>query len=209
MTLYSRTWDENQPPGSQAPSSIDDDIRALKADIRERMNTLLVAGHKWDTSNDDAIQLDPAAIGGADGIQVFVPFSAWTHADETSGIGSIHWNAGYITEITGKAQYYVAPLHIPSGSVVTQLDAVAKISIGGTAIVDLKRSAISAAGVWTTETTLSCPFNNDGNFHTYTASGLSITLVKAFRSLFIYTPNTGDQWIGVAITYNKPGLADG
>jgi hypothetical protein len=44
---FSRTWDSTQPPDSQAANLLGQDIRQLKDDIKERMNSLFVVD--WTT----------------------------------------------------------------------------------------------------------------------------------------------------------------
>lgn len=52
---YSNAWDETAPQGSLVDANqLDDLIRQLKLDIRERMNTILAADGQWD---DDPVKL--------------------------------------------------------------------------------------------------------------------------------------------------------
>lgn len=53
---YTRVWSESVPTDSDAASTIDDLLRNLKVDIRERMNNIL--RNEWETGGDDPKLLD-------------------------------------------------------------------------------------------------------------------------------------------------------
>jgi len=57
---WSNAWDETAPSGSALRSTLDDIIRGLKGDIRQRMNTILDPSTPWEGTTDPLLLLPSA-----------------------------------------------------------------------------------------------------------------------------------------------------
>ncbi len=75
---YTNTWDETAPLGTAAANTIDDIIRQLKVDIRERMNSILDATGQWD---DDPIVLNRPLRTGVE--MILAPYSIVGERDDS------------------------------------------------------------------------------------------------------------------------------
>jgi hypothetical protein len=51
--VYNIAWDETQPDGSEAASTLDTEFQEFKESIRERMNNILDSTTAWETDGDD------------------------------------------------------------------------------------------------------------------------------------------------------------
>lgn len=194
---YTRTWDESQPPGSQAPSNIDDDFRALKVDIRERMNDILAAGHKWDTGTSAPIQVDPAGIAGGTGLHY------WIGAADI--YGSTHNPAA--GTVSDSANHLLASVLLPIGSVIKELHIIIKPGSSGTGHMYLRKiSRATTDGTWTTVTTVNLTEINDGQYHDLSATGLSLTVDDNFWGIYVDMFNNGDQVLGIMVVYDHANL---
>ena len=199
-------WVETAPTDASDADQLGAVIRQLKADIRERMNSLLAAGGKWDT--DDPIVLDPALGGAITGLKHYIPFCNFylngsdVHSDmKYGGTGA---NGTLIDHIW-------AALGIGAGCTITQIDVYARITGSGTGHAILKKLAFVDATAdpadWTTVTTLDMPYNANSKYNVYSATGLSILLEDAMYAFACDSPNPADMWKGIRITYNRPSLA--
>lgn len=105
---YTNAWNETQPLGSAAANTIDDIIRQLKVDIRERMNTVLNSDGLWDA--------DPIKLKGQTGRVLmlsgasFVPTSTASFTSSTFDLandGSISTDAPVICCIPIRSEWRI------------------------------------------------------------------------------------------------------
>lgn len=116
---YTRTWDETQPLGSADPGTIDDIFRALKVDIRERMDSILDPAHNWEGSGDP-IQINFGTIGAATGAKIYIPGLRCQAAHQSDDVFYDYNNGNFHTN--GASLTASCPIKIPKGMVVTQVD---------------------------------------------------------------------------------------
>lgn len=209
---YTRSWDETAPSDASASNLLGQDIRQLKVDIRERMDSILLAGADWESG--DPIQLDPAKISALTGLEYYIPFSKFIATFNVSSVVGLYVDGeggpseSYVNLPSGKQTYFI-PLDGPfrTGVIIQQVSLVAQIGIGGTAVLNLRHlDPATANGIWAgPDVTLNAPFNADGNYHRYdTAAGLAVTLAAAFYQFFLTTPNNNDKYEGIIIKYDMP-----
>lgn len=201
---YTFPWDATGPVNTVEDAvSISADIRVIKQGLNERLADVLIV----DPTADPWV-LKPAITGARTGLKLFIPFSAF---QLVFSAGANHYiNGGIVTDsYVDNSQYYFAPVpHLLGNCVIQQVSAYAKITIGGTAVVDLRYITIGLAnGVWNSKVSLNCLFNGDGFYHQYdTAAGLNLTAGDVFYQFFISTPNIADRWQGILITYDRPSF---
>ena len=128
---YTDTWDaafEATPAGGAAPSTLDDKIRQLKLAVRERMNSILATGGKWDA--DDPIVVDGSTLGGVTGRTITISAGGLQPSTETDDVsrdvtgiyGDFSTNAANIRS--------VMPLILPTGITVTKWEVLVELISG-------------------------------------------------------------------------------
>ena len=131
---YTNPWSDVIPAGTAQASTIDDQIRRLRLDVRERMDTVLAVGKKW---TDDPIAIDTTSLGAVTGRKIFIPGLACQHVNDEN---DTNWNRdnGYFLmneALTGTIS--VCPVQLPVGVTVTRVRALIANNIG-TLTVDFK-----------------------------------------------------------------------
>jgi hypothetical protein len=118
---YTRAWDETAPLGSADAGTIDNIIRELKADIRERMNTILLAGAKWDQSGEPDIELDLGAIGGQTGITLYFGPTAFTSINDED---NTTWTDLYFQMENNTNATCTMPVQLPVGARIRTVETI-------------------------------------------------------------------------------------
>lgn len=129
---YTNPWSDVIPAGSAQASTIDDQIRQLRLDVRERMDTILKTGGKW---NDDPIAL-PDFSGTVVDRHVYVsPFSIQPVNDEDDVRYEWGGNGVFKTQSAGLAT--VCPLVLPLGVTLTRFEFVSLVQPAHTLTVKI------------------------------------------------------------------------
>lgn len=122
---YTRVWNsayEASPAGGDQRNTVDDRIRDLKTDIRERMNTLV---DDWQT---DPVVAKSAISGVQTGKEWLIPGVAFNPATLSPSI----FTTGEIGIFSGDSPaQFVAQLPLPAGNTITGLAMLVGIAGGG------------------------------------------------------------------------------
>lgn len=93
---YTRTWTKNNPPGSQAANTADDELRNLREDVEQRM-AALVTGWTTGGASDPVVPLDTLnrALVTRTAVQSITDSTptAISFNIETFDVGGLHDNA--------------------------------------------------------------------------------------------------------------------
>lgn len=133
---YTDAWTDNRPPGGEAARNIDDEIRLLRKQISERMNSIV------DDWTADPIVL--STPGGATDTVRIIPFASFLndlHAKENDISDD-----GFIFGFVG--QLYIAPLGpwIPAGKRVTKIEWLVDRNTAAELSLAIKQRIFSAVG---------------------------------------------------------------
>ncbi len=202
---HTNPWSDTIPTDPSQANALGADIRQARLDIEERMNDILKAGGQM---TDDPCVVDDAKIGPTVGLKHYIPFTSFVHGT-TTAVETIYYDSGIdVARLPGAvSQHYLATVRLPVGAVITQVEALAQISNGNTATIQLKKALMSGGGAWSVVATSSCL--GTGAFVHYTDATFNHTTADALYILDISTPNTNDYWTGIVITYTRPNLATG
>lgn len=137
---YTRVWSEAIPAGTDAASSIDDSVRALRLDIRERMTDLV---NSW--SADPVVAQDKITGKAASKQLIIAPY-----AFDTGGAYSVPPDDKKLWIGTANARCSV---EIPAGCTITAVDVLIDNNPGNVTI-NFKRVTYDAAETVTTLATV-------------------------------------------------------
>lgn len=204
---YLRTWNssyEATPAGSDMRSTVDDRIRELKADIRERMESL----GNWTTT-------DPVSLKSSAPVD-HVGKVLWLHPSDFTIVGSsatypgIRPDGGFRYSSVAAPTTIVAGILIPSGCEVTQISAKFLNETGITVATQLTVSYID----WNANSNV--PVATDPKSWINNQTGLS-TISTPFTigpdkvyyiSVYMESGNNITPTIfGVKVTYTVPTFA--
>lgn len=170
---YTRDYDVTAPPGTELAKNIDNQIRAFRTDIKERLDTLLRPIDEDDEDETPPIDRDPLVLGDQ-----YTGFKE----DKKMNIGFAAFSASSI----GKEYYYdddkliaftdtdvlVAPLILPIGVVVKTVELLADKNDAGTITWKVKWRPFGAGATATLETVI----------HSTTGLSSSITTIDPLIS---------------------------
>lgn len=133
---YTNTWDETAPLGTADADTIDDIIRQLKVDIRERMNTLLDATGQWDD--------DPVVLAGQKrtGLKLLIPGTA---AQPISDDDDISRADGYFQSDNSATNTSQLPLPLRSDWKITKVEVLFDLSTDTSVTIALKKTTFTDA----------------------------------------------------------------
>lgn len=142
---YTDTWTDNRPPGSEAARNIDDEIRLLRAQIHERMDTLVE-----DWTADPIVPKAPGS--GADTTRI-IPFASFLN-DLHSRENDIDYD-GFLFGFVGSV--YIAPLgpFIPAGKTVTKIEWLVDRNTASDISLAIRHRAFSTVGAANTDNVIS------------------------------------------------------
>lgn len=133
---YTNPWVDNIPSGSAQASTIDDQLRQLRLDIHERMDTILDTGKKW---GDDPIGL-PDITGTVVDRHVYInPFSIQP-VNQSDNV-RYEWGGHGIFKSQGSDLVTVCPVVLPLGVTITRVEFVSKVEINFTLTVKMYKRA--------------------------------------------------------------------
>jgi len=192
---YTNPWDETAPLGTAAANTLDDIVRQLKLDLRERMDTILAAGGKF---SDDPIILVPAKRTGQ--VLSIHPASAVSEfGDEPAQYGNGHQ---VLTSSTQPTHLLFVPLPLLDYWKVTKVEVLLSRGANVNATVEFARASFDTANTKTVIGTL-----------THTATGIAIGVVftgsETITSGFTYWINIESSasnpmtFAGARITYDE------
>ena len=110
---YTQAWSNLIPLGSAAASTADDELRALRRDVQERMDTILGAG-KWAT--------DPVVTYPIAGIKQYLSIFSGQLVSGGAGVSSAVFNAAnfQLTSSGAGSAKFMIPFSLPVGYTLTQ-----------------------------------------------------------------------------------------
>ena len=186
---YSRAWSNITPTGSALANTIDDEVRNLRQDIQERMDTLLGAG-KWAT--------DPVA--DLTGKVLYIPGWAGMKGADT-GVGFVAASDGLSLTNLGNCIWYI-PIVLPQGCTITGIQVPYSLGAGQT--LDVILTSVGGANLGSA----SVSGISSGNL---SLGVLSQSTNTAFLGVSIKLTATGTfgatpRASGVILTYTKPTL---
>lgn len=183
---YTRSWSEADPLGTVQATTIDDEIRNLKVDIRERMDTLLGAG-KWAG--------DP--VGAMAGVTLTVPASSGIPA----GNGT-NWVADQDSKVYPAAGSvtlnWTIPFSFAAGTVITKFE-YRCLRLTTPAVINCTMYARHFDDTVDTIATLSAGAAN-ASPQTVASGALNYT-VAAGVGVYAYFTITADTAVGSAVLY--------
>lgn len=196
---YTNVWNTTNPVGSDPASNADDDIRKLRLDIQERMDTVLGTGNwtvdpvvSWTGANTLFLSWGAFSIitGGA----------TWTNA-----AGS---NYGLTTATPGTYQLY-AHVPVPRGVVITGISVVGRTSASATIVGTLESvDATTSVPVQATLATVTLPVGTDQTV--IDSSVLAVTVNSTSTNYLFYylhiAMGAGTYFHGVRITYTRSSI---
>lgn len=190
---YTRAWNEATPAGTRAANQIDDAIRELKVDIRERMETTLVVD--WDV---DPVVAKPDISGAVTGkYLLFGPHGLQSQDDEDD----TDYRNNHVEMEIGKTLYM--DLVVPIGITITEFAATVDRMAAGTVTVKLIRQEFST-GVQTDIATVT---RNVDSIGVTTSGVLAETTTNDRLYVVSFTSNNvilGSRFYGCRIKYNTP-----
>jgi len=130
---YTYTWTTAIPAGSADPGTIDDQIRRLRAEIEERMDTITAADSKWSTSSPSQdIGLELGATSALTGVEVYFGHEILQpHTDDDD----VEYNELYFRMDNNDTWTYQGHLALPVGSTLTGFEAI--VDLQGTTSIDI------------------------------------------------------------------------
>lgn len=198
---YTQAWSNLIPLGSAAASTADDEIRNLRRDTQERMDTILGAG-KWAT--------DPVAAP-LTGVKIFSHYSDGKLQDATA-LGAPSYQTKYVTgTATGNGSTkYVLPIKLQVGSIITSVSGY--VSIGGVAGVSIGLTALRIDPILDTSTSFGLVLASTvvGPQALTTAVASEVVLDARIYVITLdigYTALGGTFYVyGMAVTYTKSAV---
>lgn len=195
---YTNPWSVTAPLDTSAANQIGADIRALRQDLQDRFNGVLV-----EDMTADPLVLQPTVSGAATGLQKIIPFSAFLNNLNVKS-NDLDAANGLINVYVG--QHYAAPLLLPAGCIITQMEYM--LNIGGCAQIVgtlYYRSFNAILAIGTSGQTI-C--NTVGNATITVSPAMNITLDDTHYFWIRIDPqgvvgNSGTLY-GVRVTYNRP-----
>lgn len=210
---YTRTWDvayESTPAGGDQRSIVDDRIRELKLDTRERMDSLVTS---WGA---DPVVAKPEITGAMVGKELAIAGSGFVYMFGSSGNGNTFFTSdGVGIYIGGTGTHYLYhSLTIPATAVLTSLSGtfVARNSnfVGTTAMV-VQRIQIPPTGTPDVSSTVIVSLSNLTIAATTTVTrSVSVNHVIAANYLYaliviLGTGNSGSpSFFGAKLLYDIP-----
>lgn len=119
---YTNPWSNIIPSGGAQASTIDDQIRQLRLDIQERMDTILDTGGKW---TDDPIAL-PAFSGQVNDRHIIIPAHSIQHVNDEDNT-RWEWGGVGIFKTQDVGLVTVCPLRLPIGIVITRFEFISQL----------------------------------------------------------------------------------
>lgn len=187
---YSRAWSNVTPSGSALANTVDDEIRNLRVDIQERLDTILGAG-KWAT--------DP--IADLTSKVLYIPGWAGMKGADT-GVGFVDNTYGLSLTNNGNAIWFI-PIVLPQGCTITGIQIPYSVGVGQT--LDANFTSVGGATL-ATPISISGALSGNASFGALTQStntaflGVSIKLTAG--GTFSSIPRAS----GLIVTYTKPTL---
>lgn len=210
---YTNTWNESVPTGGAPANTIDDVVRALELNIRERLNSIM--GYAITTPLTDPVIPVGAGLMESQDISMFIPVWAmsWVPAASTLLPPANNTATGLdVVANTHTTGYFWCPIIIPVGAVISP--AACELSFnqsGGTIVYDIKGYARLKTA--STNTTV---FTGNGSGALTGVQNLGFgpavaytTLTDTYYSLGFYvTPSAGTTCTvyGVRIRYTVPDI---
>jgi len=200
---YSRAWSNVTPLGSAPANTIDDEIRNLRQDVQERMDTILGAG-KWAT--------DPVATLTA--LKKFVPYSSGK-LDTQNLVAGIYtpdaMNFTIVATGNGNAKYFM-PIELFPGYTLINVKCYVYISgpAGGSVLMKLSKHDITTA-ITSVNIVTTGAFNINNSINIVDSGAIAEVIADAYGyyaeiDATYTTAGTGIQIKGLELTYNRPHL---
>lgn len=126
---YTNPWSNIIPSGGAQAITIDDQIRQLRLDIQERMDTILATGGKW---TNDPIAL-PSFSGQVNDRHIIIPALAIQHVNDEDNT-RWEWGGHGIFKAQDAGLVSVCPLQLPIGIVITRFEFISQLFGSGTSL---------------------------------------------------------------------------
>jgi len=197
---YTNAWNEALP-GDNDPATAAADMRKIRLDVRERMETLLGPGN-WIT--------DPVSFATA--LQVmYIPHHAFQLYSNSGSSTLTVGTAGIAHSAVGGSVTYYAPLYIPRGVSVSQLSVIGTTTAGGSTITATLEELDATTG------TVALNVRGTATMPTGTAQGVvsasithtidsTATNYKLYYFKVVVNTATGATFTGLSLTYTKANL---
>lgn len=109
---YTNVWSTNRPLGSAQANQIDDEIRALRLDLQERIGLI------FEDMGADPVVIDQTKFGAATGKTLIVHGSAFT----IEGSGLVNYDDTGLSEIASDSGPVRAWVPLPGGVSITKIE---------------------------------------------------------------------------------------
>lgn len=202
---YTNAWSTTSPANTDPASNAATDMRKIRVDVAERIETLIGAGN---FSEDPIVVVSPTyshRIHWSE-FQVYSGSASW-------GVASTSAYGLYSTSTTTSTLY--APVLLPRGVTVIELAAYgANHSSSGTMIFTLESiDATTSTVTQTTHATVSIPVGDSQN--RFDSGTVSVTIDSTSGNYIFYyiklvmtnpASTTATHFQGVELTYTRPNL---
>lgn len=187
---YSRVWSDTSPSGSALANTIDDEVRNLRVDVRERFDTLIGAG-AWAT---DPI-VDWTVVK-----TLYVPVWAGIKGFDSGNVGLADDVYGISLTNVGNCTWLI-PIVLPQGCTIKGI--VVPYVVGANQTIDLRLTNVGGSNLGSVSTGPSTSGNLSLGVLTQTTNALHLGVyIKLTATAYASVPRAN----GVIVTYTKPNM---
>lgn len=203
MPDYSNDWTANRPLGSAQANTVDDEIRALRLDIQERMNDLV---EDWTA---DPVKINPTSLPQSTAIKLFIgPYGI---QPGVQGDVNQHYGDGGFQSASAQSSTR-CNVSLPVGCVVTKFEVMALVSTSPSLAVTLMKTTWVAGGTSITVTPTDFALTLPISPVIAIVATPDNTAAETVSDNFVYwikNSGPGGQYIiyGYLITYDLPAAA--
>lgn len=190
---YTNPWDVTRPPGTTPARNIDDEIRALRLDIEERLEDILVKDF-----SEDPLELQDEFEGKFEDKVVLLAHTAF------NGSNTIDWNIdGYLRF---GATAVSAPIVLAPTAVIKKVELLVFRALSGTGTLRLRSREFSAGDSTTVHLTTTLGFSV-GAFGIGEISGeVTIASNRMYMVELASSQANAFRIYGARITYDTPNF---
>lgn len=201
---YTNVWSTATPANSD-PATAAADIRKLRLDIQERMETLVGAGN-WGT---DPVPLSTNNMGQYLPWQQFQPYSG---AASWSAVGGSLYG---VSPNAGGTYTFYCPIVIPRGVTITELEITGQTNVGSTNSLTATLESIDATTGTVAQTTLATATIPTQTPQTTKSSGVVSVAIDSTATNYIFyyvklvmvANASGTCWFqGVRVKYTRTNI---
>ena len=202
---YTNVWSDTIPLDSELADQLCANIRQLRLDLDQRLTTGVFVN-----MTDDPINIQPDLLGAGTGLVKIIPGYAFIDSNSTSGlpVNTVVFGTNGIVPCS-VPNGLIAPLTLPVGCEVTQIQWLVDIHTSTTVVMDWYSMLFQATpGAPTQQSSTTASVSTGVNV--WTSSGLSYTLLDTeYYYLTVGPTGSGScNFYACAVTFNRPSSAN-